>query len=153
MSPRKRCFLAPFSDKPCDGRLVRVHLISRSLLKRNLSPADALRAINDPRSWVWGCGGPMGNGGHHGMLDHSKTLRVPRLALPLGTEALAIETHLAWWLDRHYGAAPHPAVIDCPRCCGGGELVEPTRDPQDEVPQVCPRCEGGGMVRAALVAA
>lgn len=148
-----RCFLARFSDKACVGRLVKAHLLPRRLLKTNLRPADALRAIEDPRSWVWACGGPMGNAGHHGMLDTSRTLKVPRLALPLPLEQLAIELDLAWYLDREFGPAPHPAVVDCPTCASSGELCEPTRDPQDERPYPCPRCGGFGGVRVAEVAA
>lgn len=92
------CFLAEFSDKPCDGRLVKAHLLPRQLLKRE----HVEHAITDPRSWVWACGGPMGNAGHHGMLDTSRTLRVPRDRIPRVTEDLAKELGLTWWLDREY---------------------------------------------------
>ena len=44
----------------------------------------------------------MGNAGHHGMLDASRTLRVPRDRIPAGTEHLAAELGLTWWLDREY---------------------------------------------------
>jgi hypothetical protein len=99
---RRRCFLAPFApEKPCDGRLIRAHLIPVHLLKREVRQAWA--AANDPRSWVWACGGPMGNAGHHGMLDASRTLRIPRDRLPRGLEALAEDLGLGWWLDREYG--------------------------------------------------
>lgn len=99
------CFLAPFSDRPCDGPLRRVHLIPCQLLRRELGSPRWRTAALDGRSWVWACGGPMGNGGHHGMLDQSRTLRVPRAALPAGTVALAAELGLAWWLDREYPEA------------------------------------------------
>ncbi len=94
---------------PCDGQLVRVHLLPRSLLKREfrslkLDPPVALRAlVEDPRSWVWGCGGPMGNGGHNGMLDQSRTVRIARDVLPDGLEEFAAEVGLEWWLCRTYG--------------------------------------------------
>lgn len=94
----RACYLAPFSDRPCDGQLVRCHLLPKQLLKREGHRAAAA----DERSWVWGCGGPMGNGGHHGMLDHSRTLRVPLAALPTGTVELAAELGLTWWLEREY---------------------------------------------------
>lgn len=107
------CFLAQFSNKPCEGRLVRVHLIPKQLLKRTWRslerqdyplPFDSLTALlADERAWVDGCGGIVGIGGHHGMLDHSRTLRIPRSAIPDGTVELAEELGLGWWLDREYG--------------------------------------------------
>jgi hypothetical protein len=57
----------------------------------------------DERTWIWGCGGLTGIGGHHGQLDHSRTLRVPREKLPPGLEDFAAEHGLTWWLDREYG--------------------------------------------------
>jgi hypothetical protein len=65
---RPDCWLAQFSTKPCEGRLIRAHLIPRQLLKREGHP----EAIDDPRSSVWSCGGIMGNAGHHGMFDASR---------------------------------------------------------------------------------
>jgi hypothetical protein len=96
------CFLARFSDRPCDGRLVKAHLIPRNLLFRSLDPITARKVIADPRSWVWACGGIMGNAGHHGMLDASRTLRVPLEEIPSETIELAVEIGLDWWLDREY---------------------------------------------------
>jgi hypothetical protein len=87
---------------PCDGRLVRCHLISRQTIKK------AGGKVWDRRAWVWGCGGPTGLAGHHGMLDNSRTLRLPRGALPAGVEELAYELGLLYWLDREYG--PKEAV-------------------------------------------
>ncbi|CAB4197869.1 hypothetical protein UFOVP1313_36 [uncultured Caudovirales phage] len=99
-----KCWLSDFSAKPCDGVLVRVHLIPRQLIKREVrSRQQADMAITDSRSWVWACGGPMGNAGHHGMLDQSRTLKVPRNRLPAGVEELAAEIGVSWWLDREYG--------------------------------------------------
>jgi hypothetical protein len=84
---------------PCVGQLRRVHLIPKQLIKRR-DPAKAW----DERGWVWACGGAgMGNAGHHGMLDHSRTLRIPRAAIPSATQELADELGLGWWLDREYG--------------------------------------------------
>lgn len=99
---------------PCDGHLVKAHLIPRRLLRgwwqpnppeeREWSTLQDLFA--DPRTWVPACGGPVGNGGHHGMLDHSRTLRVPFDALPAETIALAAELGLHGWLEREYLLAP-----------------------------------------------
>jgi hypothetical protein len=107
------CWLAQFSDKPCDGRLVRCHLLPQQLINRTVKSAnpgvhkkaliDLLAvAIRDPRGWVWGCGGLHGNAGHHGMLDQSRTLRVPYEALPPELLEFASELGVTWWLDREY---------------------------------------------------
>jgi hypothetical protein len=100
--PRPRfCWLARFASTPCDGGLVRCHLLPRQLLRRELK--SRWRAVAaDERSWVFGCGGPMGNGGHHGELDQARTLRVPREALPPGLVELAGELGLTWWIDHEY---------------------------------------------------
>jgi hypothetical protein len=131
-----RCFFEGWPGAgPCDGALVRAHLVPRQLLKRefphgaswqpreerwvNYWPLEAqdaalneerwahrsLRALmDDPRCWVPCCGGPMGNGGHHGMLDQSRRLRIPRERLPAEVEEFAAELNLSWWLDREYGS-------------------------------------------------
>jgi hypothetical protein len=93
------CWFVRFADTPCDGRLVRCHLISRQQLRRAGYP----ELVEDPRTWVPGCGGPTGIGGHHGQLDFSRTLRVPLFALPTATLLLAEEIGLDWWLEREYG--------------------------------------------------
>lgn len=99
---RRVCWLAQFSDKPCDGKLRKCHLIKQQTIVREIGERYAW----DPAVWVWGCGGPMGPGGHHGMLDYSRTLRIPRAALPEALEAFAFKHGLDWWLDREYGALP-----------------------------------------------
>lgn len=94
------CFFASLPGAgPCDGRLVKCHLIPRQLLKRKGGNPK------DPRSFVLGCGGPMGLSGHHGRLDTRgcNPLRIPRHRLPAGVEELAQELALVWWLDREYG--------------------------------------------------
>src|SRR5262249_1038429 len=69
----------------CDGQLVRCHLIPKLMLKRiGHDPWDR-------RSYVWACDGPSGSGGHHGMLDYSRRLGLPRSAIPSQTEELALE--------------------------------------------------------------
>jgi hypothetical protein len=102
----RRCFFA--GDGPCDGRLIRAHLIPQQLLKREHAPR---RYLADPRGWVLVCGGPMGLSGHHGMFDMSRTVRVPRWKLPAEVEEMAAELGLGWWLDRTYGERPVVKVV------------------------------------------
>lgn len=98
------CFLARVPNAgPCDGRLIRAHLIPRSLLKREFGKTLGSKLAEDPATWVWACGGALGPGGHHGQLDHSRTLRVPRVMLPRATEDFAAAHGLLWFLDREYG--------------------------------------------------
>lgn len=99
---KKRCFFAGLDGAgPCYGKLRKCHLIPAQFIKREVGKSH----IWDDRVWVWGCGGPMGCSGHHGMLDYSRTLRVPRERLPAGVEAFAVEHGVDWWLDREYGLA------------------------------------------------
>lgn len=96
------CFLGVHGfmrhPKPCTGRLVRCHLIPKQVIKR-VDP----QAVWDPRSFVPGCGGLTGVGGHHGELDLSRSLRLSRDVLPEGLEEFAAELGLGWWLAREYG--------------------------------------------------
>lgn len=82
---------------PCQGQLIRAHLL----------PARELRKVGhdprDPRSWVYACGGIVGLGGHHGLFDGPKRLRLRREAIPAGTEELAEWLGLGWFLDREFG--------------------------------------------------
>jgi hypothetical protein len=106
-----QCFLADVGVHqggempPCDGRLVRCHLIKRQVLTRAARSrgVDPDAWIADERTWVPGCGGPMGNGGHHGMLDQTRTLRLPAEHLPPGLVEFAREAGLEWYLTREYG--------------------------------------------------
>ena len=82
---------------------MRVHLIPRQRLRKELRPELVEWAIADRATWVWACGGPTGIGGHHGELDYSRKLRIPREALPPLTEGFALAFGLGWWLDREYG--------------------------------------------------
>ena len=119
---KPRCFAADLPGAgPCDGRLVRAHLIPQSMLKREWSASKMGRGTSvgnglaaqrwrkqemlvwDPRAWVWMCGGISGAAGHHGQLDFAKTLRIPRHRIPAGTEEMAVELGFGWWLDRTYG--------------------------------------------------
>jgi hypothetical protein len=124
------CFFAGWPGAgPCDGRLIKAHLIPRQLLRREY-PDGAVQyvtaegrtwarwrhgnpfgegyrtlkqLIDDERCWIPCCGGPMGPSGHHGQLDYSCTLRIPREKLPPGVEEFAAELGLSWYLDRTYG--------------------------------------------------
>jgi hypothetical protein len=101
--PDRTCFFAEFGvfehDRrtPCDGELRRCHLIPQQVLRR--AGWDEW----DDRAWVWGCGGIMGDAGHHGAFDHARTIRIPRSALPAEVEMLAVDAGLMWFLDREYG--------------------------------------------------
>jgi hypothetical protein len=127
------CFFARWPGAgPCDGELIRAHLISRRQIRkavrarvmrealatmtrkaaRALADREVARACEDPRSWVACCGGPMGNAGHHGMLDVARTLRIPRDRLPAGVEEFAAELGLDCWLDREYGERPITGVTE-----------------------------------------
>jgi hypothetical protein len=127
------CFFASLPDAgPCDGRLVRCHLIpqqkialefphgayrpdgagwqrvpSRFADLRDLGASGSLmpqRGLqDDPRCWVWGCGGPMGPGGHHGQFKPDGPRPIPRHRLPPALEEFAAELGLEWWLDYTYG--------------------------------------------------
>jgi hypothetical protein len=96
----RRCFFAEIPGAgPCDGKLRKCHLIPAQLLRREgLGQFTWTEAV-----WVWGCGGIVGIGGHHGQFDHSRSLRVPREMLPAELEAFAAANGLAWYLDREYG--------------------------------------------------
>lgn len=84
---------------PCDGRLRKCHIIPKQRILKDARSADPW----DPRVIVLGCGGPTGIGGHHGQLDFSRKLRIPRDALPPSVEEFAAEHGLTWWLEREYG--------------------------------------------------
>lgn len=91
------CWLAQFSDRPCEGELRRVHLIEKQALRRRGHDPW------DERAWVAACGGPWpGLSGHHGALDQFK-LRVPADALPEPLIALAEEIGMVPYLERRYG--------------------------------------------------
>lgn len=113
------CFLARFSDRPCEGALVRAHLIEQQKLAKMLPrgawydtdagswfpiarygygsthdmasrPQRSLESLqDDPAGWVWACGGDMGLEGHHGDLDGRRRVHRP-LRVPRG--ALPVET-------------------------------------------------------------
>ena len=121
------CWLAPFSNKPCEGGLFKVHLIEKQVIRKafpkgafkidgmwiSARRAEYLEGFDpdfrtlkkmqdDYRCWVYGCGGWSGIQGHHGHLDGYK-LTIPRAWLPPAVEEYAAETGLAGWLDHRYG--------------------------------------------------
>lgn len=122
-----RCFFADLPDAgPCDGQLVKAHLLPRQRLRREFAlgvvledgkwrklkrtedryelPYRNLRAlIDDPASWVPCCGGPTGIGGHHGDLDGLR-LRLSREQLPEAFIWFCEELGLGWYVDRTYPA-------------------------------------------------
>jgi hypothetical protein len=107
---------------PCDGRLVRAHLIPAQRVRREVisarlaagahsgwpstvaERAELAKIVWDERVFVPICGGAMGQGGHHGMLD-GRQLKVVRSMLPAAVEDFAREFGLVWSLDRDYGVA------------------------------------------------
>jgi hypothetical protein len=112
------CWLAPFSDRPCDGdRGVKAHLIPKSPLRTEVVarrhkelgrrwPASARERLElhailwDPRVWVWACGGPTGIGGHHGAFDFGSIV-VPEAAWPAPLREYLNELGLTWMLERY----------------------------------------------------
>lgn len=117
------CFFDGWPNaSPCDGQLIRAHLIPRQIIAKavktkrlaELSQMDMTRrecdqligrevqsAYADYRSWVPCCGGLSGLGGHHGDLDACR-LRIPREGLPEGLDSFAAEWGLTPWLERTY---------------------------------------------------
>lgn len=94
------CWFSMLPDAgPCEGRLVRCHLIPRQKIRLEAALADPA----DPRCWVWGCGGPMGPGGHHGQFKPDGPRPIARHRLPPALEEFAAELGLEWWLDYTYG--------------------------------------------------
>jgi hypothetical protein len=110
------CWLAQFSDKPCEGRVIKAHLIPRRKLRevwvrahRGSLPSGLptrhktlSELIDDPRTWIPACGGITGQAGHHGMLDMSRTLRIPWEMIPGSTKHLAAQIGLLPWLEHEY---------------------------------------------------
>jgi hypothetical protein len=106
---RPVCFFATgWPDAgPCDGRLIRAHLVRQQVLTRE--GHDAARF--DPRSWIWCCGGPgYGNAGHHGMLDNGQ-LRIGIERLPEPFLELMRELSMTWFVVKHYGV-PRSARLE-----------------------------------------
>lgn len=127
------CWLARFTDTPCEGALVRCHLLQKQWLRQEYPEGavwlqdapvavsardlrrdhilydDSARVMDlatletHPALWRWGCGGAMGQGGHHGMFDGYK-LTVPRAEVPFETRLLISHLQLfpRWERDRRF---------------------------------------------------
>jgi hypothetical protein len=87
---------------PCEGRLVKCHLIKRQVLVRELGKREGERLVRDDRTWVWGCGGPMGPGGHHGQFKPDGPKGIPLSLLPEGYTRLMAELGLWWYVERTF---------------------------------------------------
>lgn len=66
------------------------HLIPKQLLRR-----EHLELWNQA-TWVWACAT------HHVAFDSSRTIRLPRKAIPQSTEQFAKRNKISWYLDRNY---------------------------------------------------
>jgi hypothetical protein len=113
----EHCFLAQFSSEPCAGRMERAHLLRQQTLRRHLtsimreevnaclmSDEDVRLFVWDERTWRPACHR------HHTAFDQSKTLRIPRSAIPADTEQYAREWGFGWFLDRTYGERQEKAA-------------------------------------------
>lgn len=97
------CWLQQFSESPCDGPIDKCHLIPKQRIKRELRSRypniddEGLRAaVWHDSMWVYGCRK------HHGELDVSRTLRIPRDSLLVKTRVVAEMLGLGWSLDLDY---------------------------------------------------
>lgn len=98
----KRCFFDGWPDAgPCDGRLIKAHLVKRQVLRREFDKPTAKRLIASQDSWVWCCGGAVGLGGHHGRFDGHR-LRIPRHCLPVAFVDMMTAVDMDWYVDRYY---------------------------------------------------
>lgn len=94
------CWLAQFSDEPCDGPIDRAHLVPKQRIRRQLTgmePELVERVVWHPSCWVYACRH------HHANFD-MKVLHVPRDRLPGCVEVFAAELDMVWSLQRDYTA-------------------------------------------------
>lgn len=126
-----KCFFEAREDAGgCSGQLVRAHLIKRQVLTREFKHGCVYEGgqwwplergedqhdlqfrslddlISDERSWVAMCGGPMGDGGHHGVAyPDGWQLVITREELPESFVEFCEELGLGWYIQRTY-----PAVL------------------------------------------
>jgi hypothetical protein len=106
---------------PCEGRLVKCHLVKQQVLKREIRSARAEYArtgvtpnhllipksmeaalLAEPWTWVWGCGGPMGPGGHHGQFKPDGPKPIPLSLLPVDFTRRMAELGLWWYVERTF---------------------------------------------------
>jgi len=118
---------------PCDGALIRAHLIPKQLVKRGFphgvswhprlecwvgyAPLEEQEALDRGEGWAhrtlrqmqddprcWvPCCGGPTGIGGHHGQFDGLRLRLPRESLPLAVVEYAAELGLSWWLDRTYG--------------------------------------------------
>lgn len=119
MKANASCWFAELPNAgPCDGKLVKCHLVTKQTLRKDVwanrtrealvasgvpLPKTRQQLFNDPRAWVYGCGGPIGQGGHHGQYKPDGPRPIARHLLPPEVEEFARELRIVWWLDRTYG--------------------------------------------------
>jgi len=90
------CWLAQFAPGvSCSGRMERAHLIREQVIRREVSRSKLI--LWAPAVWRPACKR------HHLALDQTKTLRIPRSAIPAETELWAATNGLTYWLDKTYG--------------------------------------------------
>ena len=105
--PARTCFLRPFAETECAGKLQRCHLVKEQVIRREVwdrrlriglpSGITKTALLKDPRWSVWGCVR------HHWELDKSRRLRIPRYRLPPELEEAAAEYGILWAVEREYG--------------------------------------------------
>lgn len=94
------CFLARFSDRPCDGPMDSAHVIPKQRIRRELKgePRELVeRVVWHPSVLILACRR------HHGDLDVARSVRLTRADLPAAVEVFAEVMGLGWSLDRDYG--------------------------------------------------
>lgn len=117
------CFFASLPGAgPCEGkRIVRCHLVTRQELRRAWKafhhragqpgpgrrpwPTEhrSLQAlVDDPRTWVWGCGVSSAHPGHHGQFKPDGPKGIPLSLLPEGYTRLMAELGLWWYVERTF---------------------------------------------------
>lgn len=110
------CWLADFSDTPCSGRMEKVHLLPKQIVRREVwrpvadgrvEAPDTFSAtlrelVWDRRIWRYGCHG------HHHDLDCTKRLVLKRSEVPASVEEFAREYGLTARLDHDYGPFVEP---------------------------------------------
>lgn len=97
------CFFKGLPDAgPCEGRLVKCHLVKRQTLDRELGKAEGRKAIAADWSWVLGCGGAMGPGGHHGQFKPDGPKPIPLSMLPVDFTRRMAELGLWWYVERTF---------------------------------------------------
>ena len=96
------CFFKGLPDAgACEGKLVRCHLVKAQTLVRELGWSKS-KARSDPRVWVWGCGGALGPGGHHGRFKPDGPEGIPLSMLPEDFTRFMAQEGLWWYVERTF---------------------------------------------------